>query len=320
MACAQIAKKLSYRMMRKIISVGLLIVLLLSACSASPRNDKTGPSATSGLHVLAAESFLADIAQNVAGSRLTVEALIPVDVDPHTFQPTPAEVAIVAQADVLILNGAGLETFIAPLLKNVGSGKLVIQASTGLSAQADPQAEHPQGDPHFWLDPNNVVTYVENIRDGLSQADPGGAQVYAANAAAYIEQLKSLDTWIKGQVSQIPPDSRLMVTDHEEFGYFAERYGFKLVGAVVPSLSSEAQPSAQQMAALIDQIKATGAPAIFLETSANPKLADQVAAETGAKIVADLYTHSLSGPDGPAPTYIDMIKYDVIQIVDALVQ
>ena len=148
---------------------------------------------------------------------------------------------------------------------------------------------HDAGDPHFWLDPTKAITYVENIRDGLSQADPAGKDVYAANAAAYIAQLQELDTWIAQQVGQsIPAERRQIVTNHESFGYFADRYGFTIIGTVVPSVSTGSAPSAQQLARLVDRIKATGAPAIFLETGANPQLAQQVAAETGVKVVTDL--------------------------------
>jgi ABC-type Zn uptake system ZnuABC Zn-binding protein ZnuA len=305
----------------------ILLILLASCVVASPTPFATPsltPTQTPGLlRVLAVESFLADIAQNVAGDRLTVETLLPLGVDPHAYQPTPRDVAKVADSDVLIVNGAGIESYLDSLLANAGGQRLpalaqvqvVITASAGLTPRPDPQGEHPEGDPHFWLDPNNVIAYVENIRNGLSQVDPDGASVYAANAAAYIEQLKALDQWITQQVATVQPARRLLVTNHESLGYFADRYGFTVVGAVIPSVSTEASPTAQQMAALIEQIKASGAPAIFLETGANPQLAQQIAAETGVKVVTDLYTHSLSAPDGPAPTYIDMMKYNVSQIV-----
>jgi ABC-type Zn uptake system ZnuABC Zn-binding protein ZnuA len=297
----------------------ILLILLASCVVASPTPSATPsltPTQTPGLpRVLAIESFLADIAQNVAGDRLTVETLLPLGVDPHAYQPTPRDVAKVADSDILIVNGAGIESYLDSLLANAGGQRLVITASAGLTPRPDPQGEHPEGDPHFWLDPNNVIAYVENIRNDLSQVDPDGASVYAANAAAYIEQLKALDQWITQQVATVQPARRLLVTNHESLGYFADRYGFTVVGAVIPSVSTDASPTAQQMAALIEQIKASGAPAIFLETGANPQLAQQIAAETGVKVVTDLYTHSLSAPDGPAPTYIDMMKYNVSQIV-----
>ena len=172
-------------------------------------------------------------------------------------------------------------------------------------------------DPHAWLDPNNVIVYADNIREGLTQLDPDGAEIYQANTSAYIDQLTELDAWINGQVAQIQPQHRVLVTNHESLGYFAERYGFRLVGAVIPSFSSDASPSAQQMADLIEQIKLYEAPAIFLDSSDNPDLAQQIAKETGVKVVNDLHLESLT-QGGPADTYIDMMRNNVTKIVQAL--
>jgi ABC-type Zn uptake system ZnuABC Zn-binding protein ZnuA len=163
-----------------------------------------------------------------------------------------------------------------------------------------------------------VVRYVENIRDGLSAADPAGAATYAANAAAYSAQLEELDLWIAAQIEQIPPARRLLVTNHESLGHYAGRYGLEVVGAVVPSVTTGASPSAQQLAALADLIRAEGAPAVFLETGANDQLARQLEDETGIAVVTDIYTHSISAADGPAPTYLDMMRYNTEAIVAAL--
>ena len=184
--------------------------------------------------------------------------------------------------------------------------------------EAVPADRHEQGDPHFWLNPLNVITYADNIRDGLIQADPDGKDIYTANAAAYTVQLKDLDAWIEQQVSTIPVQNRLLVTNHESFGYFADRYGFTIAGTIIPSVTTGSSPSAQELARLVDQIKASGVRAIFLELGSNPQLAEQVAAETGVKVVTDLYTHSVTPPGGEAPTYIDMMKVDVSKIVKAL--
>jgi ABC-type Zn uptake system ZnuABC Zn-binding protein ZnuA len=169
----------------------------------------------------------------------------------------------------------------------------------------------------LWLDPNNVIVYVDNIREGLTQYDPDGAEVYQANASAYIEQLTELDAWINGQVAQIEPQRRVLVTNHEVLGYFAERYGFIIAGAVTPSFSSDSAPSPQQIADLIEQIKLYEVPAIFLDASDNPDLAKQIAAETGAKVVSDLHLESLT-EGSPAGTYIDMMRDNVTKIVLAL--
>jgi ABC-type Zn uptake system ZnuABC Zn-binding protein ZnuA len=297
------------------------ISLLLSACG--PATVPVTQSTSSTPKVLAVETFLADIAQNVAGDRLKVESLIPIGLDPHAFVPTPRDVAKISDSQVLILNGANLEAWLEPVLKNAGGERLVIEAAAGLKSRqgqaGEPLPDEPGGiDPHFWLDPNLVIHYVENIRDGLAQADPAGKDVYTNNAQAYTDRLKALDAWIVGQVGQIPPERRLLVTNHESVGYFADRYGFKIVGALLPSVSTGASPSAQELAQLVDHIRATGAPAIFLETGANPQLADQVARETGIEVVTHLYTHSITAPDGDAPTYIDMMRFNVKTIVEAL--
>ncbi len=301
--------------MRKILlSLAALVAVFLAGCSGfSSHVTQTG-----GLRVLATETFLGDIAQNVAGTRLKVETLLPVTVDPHEFQPTPQDAIKIAQSQVLIVNGLGYETWLTKTFENSGGQGLVVVASTGLSPNPDPSGEHPGGDPHMWMNPLNVVHYVENIRDGLTQADPGGKDIYTANAQAYTAQLKDLDQWVKSQVAKLPPEKRLLVTNHDALGYFSEAYGFKVVGAVIPSVTNEASPSAQQMAALIDTIKSSGAPAILLDIGENQNLAQQIASESGAKVVTDLYVETISAPDGPAGTYIEMIKHDVTEIVMAL--
>ncbi len=294
-----------------------LIAISIAAC-ATPQIPADATPKTS-LRILAAETFLADIAQNVAGTRARVDALIPRGVDPHGFEPTPADVRKIADSQVLIINGAGVEEFLEKLLENAGGKRVVIEASAGLKSRTPTVNEirdpDHQGDPHFWLDPNNVIKYVENIRDGLIQVDPSGAVAYKANAEAYSAQLKALDAWIVDQLKPIPPERRLLVTNHESFGYFADRYGFKIVGTIIPSVSTGAAPSAQQLAALVNQIKSAKAKAIFLETGTNTQLANQIAQETGAKVVTHLSTHSTTEA---APTYIKMMENNTRTIVDAL--
>ncbi len=308
----------------------LFAVSLTAACAAPAAPVAPTAQPAERPSVLVAETFLADIVRNVAGDRMSVDALIPLGVDPHSFEPTPQDVRRVADSKIFVINGAGFEAFLDSLLKNAGGTRTMIEASEGLTPREPQEGEHPEGeeehvedehaegDPHFWLDPNNVVKYVENIRDGLTAVDPAGKDAYAANAASYITKLNELDAWIKQQVEQIPAERRLLVTNHESLGYFADRYGFRIVGAVVPSISSAASPSAQQLAALADQIRAAGAPALFLEAGANAQLAEQVARETGIKVVTGLLTDSITEQDGKTPGYLDMMRYNVETIVNAL--
>jgi ABC-type Zn uptake system ZnuABC Zn-binding protein ZnuA len=292
------------------------IAFVLSACG----EQQTTREASDRV-VLTSTTFLADMARNVAGDRVRVESLLAPGADPHEYQAVPSDVQKIAESMVVIINGLDYDQFIQPLLdaQQAGGTRPVITASDGLEAR---QMEEESGeivtDPHMWMDPTRVIKYVENIRDGLTQADPDGGDIYKSNADTYISQLEELDFWITEQVAQIPPERRLLVTNHDSLGYFAEQYGFTVIGTIVPGVSSGAAPSAQEIARLIDEIKSTGAPAAFLNISDNPHLADQIAAETDIKVVADLYVETLSPSDGPAATYIDMIKYDIAKITDPL--
>ncbi len=297
----------------------LLAATLLAACSSSAEGSSPPQASTSGgLHVLASTTFLADIAQNIAGNHVKVDSLIPPTVDPHEYQLKPQDIIKLNESQVLIVNGLGYETWLKSSLDSLQGQRIIVTATTGLTPNPDPTGEHAAGDPHMWMNPLDTVHYVENIRDGLIQADPTGKDVYTANADAYISKLKELDQWVKGEVAQVPPEKRLLVTNHDALGYFAQAYDFKIVGAVIPSVTAEASPSAQQMASLIDTIKSSGAPAIFLDIGENQNLANQIASESGAKVVTGLYVETVSATDGPAPTYIDMIKYDTTTIVNVL--
>lgn len=302
-----------------IIRLNILALLFLTSCGSASQTE------SNTFTVLASTSVLADIAQNVAGDRVKVESLLPIGSDPHAYQAAPADVAKISESDVLILNGLEYEHFIEPLLENAGGERIIIEATTGLTpieeqaneAESGQGQEHEAGDPHMWLAPNLVITYVENIRDGFIQADPEGEEIYKVNAENYINQLQALDVWIVEQVNQIPSERKLLVTNHEALTYFAERYGFEVVDSILPSFSSEASASAQEIAHSIDTIRASGASAIFLGDVENADLANQIAAETNVKVVNNLYLESLTEGE-PAETYIEMMKHNVMQIVDAL--
>ncbi len=204
-----------------------------------------------------------------------------------------------AAEKTLALNGPALKRgYVVELAK----GEKYVLALTGFQSPETPlligtfgEAPH-RGDPHFWLDPNNVIRYVRNIRDGLTQADPDGAAIYARNAKAYTAELEKLDAWIKEQVARVPADRRMLVTSHDCFGYFADHYGFRVIGTIIPSVSTEAAPSARQIARLVDRVRAAHAPAIFVEPETNTQLAQQVARETGVKVVTDLYLETAQRP------------------------
>jgi ABC-type Zn uptake system ZnuABC Zn-binding protein ZnuA len=301
----------------------LLAAALLTLAAALSAGCGAQSSASSGaLAVVASTSFLADIAQNVAGDRFEVASLVPRGTDPHAFEPAPSDLKAVAGADLVIVNGAGLEGPLLTTLENAVGDTPVVAASAGLSTRVpmpgEPALAAGEADPHFWLDPELVKTYAHNIEAAFSEADPAGADTYAANAKAYEAELDALDAWIEDQVAQVPQADRQLVMDHASHGYFADRYGLTIVGTVIPGAATGESPTARQLSDLVRTIRETGVKAIFVEAGENPQLAEQIGAETGVAVVTDLLDHSLTEMDGPAPTYIDMMKYDTRRIVEAL--
>jgi ABC-type Zn uptake system ZnuABC Zn-binding protein ZnuA len=295
-------------------------LLLAAGCGTGTKAKETAGNAP--LDVIASVSFLADIAQNVAGDRFAVRSLVPLDTDPHSFEPTPADLREVATADLVVVNGSGLEGPLLKTLENAGGEATIVDASAGLQSRSpqpgEPPLENSETDPHFWLDPVLVKTYVANIRDAFAKADPDGAALYDANAAAYAKRLDELDAWIRSQVATVPAANRLLVMNHASHGYYADRYGFSVVGTVIPSVGTGETPTAKQLGDLTAAIRASGVKAIFVEIEENSKLAEQIAAETGITVVDDLLDHSLTAADGVAPTYIDMMMFDTQRIVEAL--
>jgi ABC-type Zn uptake system ZnuABC Zn-binding protein ZnuA len=350
-----------------LVAISLIFLMFFSSCNAAlpgngsaqninePGNKITetqtgreNKSNQRGLpKVLAVESFLADITKNIAGSRLEIETLMPLGLDPHSFEPSPGDVAKIAESDILIINGSGFEEWLNDIITGANEKIIIVECSKGLKnrtqdngmqVNSSGQGEQEQsssdngqgaaaenetgyrheGDPHFWLDPNLVMVYVQNIKDALIGSDLQGKDLYNKNAAEYTASLKELDAWIKEEVKIIPPDKRLLVTNHESFGYYADRYGFKVIGTIIPNFGSASSPSAKEVSSLIEKIKAANVRAIFLETGSDSKIADQIAKETGITVVTELLTHSITETGGPAPTYIEMIKFDTKTIVESL--
>jgi manganese/iron transport system substrate-binding protein len=277
------------------------------------------------LKVIATTSIVADIVKNVGGDRIALTVLLPVGTDPHSFDPAPADLAAVADAHVVFANGMGLENFLDEMIKNAGGEAAVVQVSHGVEprqlnmgreqGQGDPH--HDGIDPHTWTSPANAIIFVHNIEHALSALDPANTETYAANATAYEAKLEKLDAWVKAQIDTIPLENRKLVTDHAVFGYYADRYGLEQVGAVIPSFSSAAEPSAKDLAELEAAIKEYEVKAIFVGTSVNPSLSERVAHDTGVKLVT-LYTGSLGTKGSGAETYLDYIRYNTEAIVEAL--
>ncbi len=282
------------------------------------------------LSVVATTSIIGDVAANVGGEVIDLSVLMAVGQDPHSYEPAPRALAAIEEADIIFVNGLDLEEALMGSIENTATG-VIVPVSAGIEplgvgshAHDDHEHDHTGGDPHFWVDPNNVMVWVENIEHVLSEADPGHQEVYAVNAEAYNAKLEALDATIREQVAGIPEENRKLVTDHQLFGYFADEYGFEVVGAVIPGFSTTAGASAGDVARLVEVIQEENVPAIFTGTTASQglqNLAEAIADETGEEIkVLPLLTGSLAPEGEPGDTYLGYMQYNIDQMVFGLAE
>ncbi len=269
------------------------------------------------LPVVASFSILADFVAQVGGDRVNVASLVPPGADTHVYQPSPGDARKLGVAKVIVINGFGLEGWMERLIAASGTKAPVIVATKGIRPREDKQA-HEGVDPHAWQSIANARLYVVAIRDGLSAADPKGASLYGVNAASYLAKLDALEAQVRAAIERIPPPRRRIITSHDAFGYFGAAYGFSFIAP--QGVSTESEASAKDVASIIKQIRAEKIPAVFLENMTDPRLAQQLAQESGTKIGGTLYSDSLSKPDGPAATYISMMQNNLRELEKALVQ
>jgi zinc/manganese transport system substrate-binding protein len=277
------------------------------------------------LRVVASTGILADIARNVGGDRVDVVSLLPPGADLHSFQPSPRDVQQLATADVVIVNGLGLEAWLDEVIRHSGYAGKVVVASQGivpLPANPEDGHDHDDGhghehadDPHAWLAVANGMRYAENIRAALAEADPAGAADYAAWASLYTTQLKVLDSWIQREMARVPRERRIVITDHNAFQYFGAAYGVEVVSLTGAHRLQE--PSAQDVAALVSLMREKGVSCLFIEAAGNEKAMRQLAAESGAEIAGRLHTDG-STLESAMLTYIDLHRLNVRMIVRSL--
>lgn len=302
------------------------------------------------LQVVATTNIVADVVAQVGGDAIELTALVPAGADPHSYQPRPADLRTLDDAHVLFINGYGLEEAMASIFESLETTAVVaVNEEVTLREFADTdhdshehgdqehgddehsdtehsgeehageadEHEHGSIDPHTWMAVPSVQSWVNTIERALATLDPARAEQYAANAAAYRAELDALDAEIRAELDTIPAERRKLVTDHASFGYFADAYDFETIGAVIPGLSTLATPSAQQLAALQDQLSDAGVPAIFVGTTVNPQLAERLATDLGIRVVP-IYTGSLSDADGPAASYLEFMRYNARVLAENL--
>lgn len=277
------------------------------------------------LEVVTSFSILADLTRQVAKDRANVVPLVGPNEDTHVYQASPADAKKVKEAGLIVVNGLGLETFMPRLIKSAGAKTPVIVASTGIKTIEKSQKEahghnhghnHGRIDPHAWQSMDAVKVYVANIRDGLIKADPAGEATYRQNAEAYLAELTAVKSEIEKSFATLPQERRVTMTSHAAFGYFAREFGFTFES--VQGISSDSEPSAKDVARVIRLIRDKRVRAVFLENMNSPRIAEQIARETGAKVGGTLFSDALSDEKGPAPTYIAMMRHNAKVLLEAL--
>lgn len=324
---------------RLIVLAVLLIALFAAACGS----DSEGGSSDSEMTAVATTTQLGDLVRQVGGDRVAVEQILEPNADPHDYEPRPSDARSLGEAGVVFKSGGDLDVWLDELLESAGGEAEVVTAldtvetiegegnghegeeeghSEGEEGHAEGQEEHAEEaseeDPHWWQDPHNVEAAVEAIRDALIEADPDGRETYESNASDYLAELEALDSSVADCIDEIPADQRKLVTTHDAMGYYADRYGLEVVGAVIPSLSTQAQPSAGDTADLVAQIERLGVPAIFPESSLGPDVERAIADEAGAEVGGALWADTL-GPEGSSgETYVESIEFNTAMIVEGL--
>lgn len=294
--------------MRIILSCSLTLALLTAAilgCGDSAGSDDAEVS------IAASTTQMGDFARQVAGERADVTQILSVNSDPHEYEPKPSDVESVVDSDLILQSGGDLDVFLDQIVESSGSSAPVLT----LIDSVDTREQDGEVDPHWWQNPINVITAVEQIRDELIDIDPDGESTYTANAGDYIAKLKTLDRSIASCIDEVPVDERKLVTSHDALGYYADRYGIDVIGAAIPALTSQAQASAGETQALIDLIEQTGVKTIFAEAGVSQQLEQTIADEAGATVGGELWADTL-GPEGSdGATYIEAAEANTAKMV-----
>lgn len=289
-------------------TISFLAVVLLATLAVSGCGGDSGDSG-GGLSVVATTTQVGDFARKVAGDDADVEQILAPNTDPHDYEPRPSDIVAVAEADVVLASGDGLDGWIEEVVSDSGSDATVVDLGAVAPeriAGEESGEEASEFDPHWWHDPRNAEAAVEEIERALSAEDPGHSAAYARNADAYAQKIRELDSGIAECIGSVPADQRKLVTDHDAFNYFAERYGIEVVGALIPSQTTQGQASAKDLSELADTIERENVRAVFPESSVNASLAEAIARETGASADYELYGDTLGEEGSVADTYLGM--------------
>ncbi len=295
----------------------LVLTILMTACVGTPGASEQS-AATGALRIVTTTTVLGDLVQQVGGEDVNVHSLVPKGGEVHTFDPTPSDATTVADAQLLIMNGLGLDGWLGDMAADAGADDVpIIELAENLEGVAYLDGDDHDGEasnPHLWLNVKYAIFYVDRVADALAEADPEDADAYRARATDYVAELEELDSWAREQMASIPDEHRRVISFHEAFPYFAEAYDLEIVGTVIDAPGQD--PSAGEVTALIDTIRDEEAAAIFTEAQFPTTAAERISEESGIAIVGSLYNDSVG--DAPADTYVGMMRWNVEQVVEAL--
>ncbi len=274
-------------------------------------------SAQSKYKVVATASIFADMAKNIAADRVVIESIVPVGGDPHLHEPTPRDARIVAAADLILVNGLTFEGWLNELIENAGTNATIVRITEGITPIQSLTYKNAT-DPHAWMDAQNGLVYIKNIKDALIALDSEGREQYEFNYGVYKQQLEDLDQYIARRIAEIPKAQRTLITSHDAFQYFGRKYGLQL--EAILGISTDAEVQTSDITRLTQVIRNSNLPAVFIESTVNPKLLKQIAKDNKVKIGGQLFSDSIGDEDSPASSYYDMLKYNTDTIVEALKQ
>ncbi|MBE0577937.1 metal ABC transporter substrate-binding protein [Devosia sp.] len=274
------------------------------------------PTLAAEVDAVASFSILGDMVSRVGGDRVAVTTFVGPNADTHVYEPTPADAAALTSTQVFFVNGLGFEGWLERLVEATGFAGPVVTVSEGVATHTMDEDGEEITDPHAWQSLSNGQIYVSNIARALCAVDAAGCKTYTANAEAYSAELAALDAEVKAKIAEVSEAQRRVITTHDAFGYFGEAYGITFLAP--EGVSTESEASAADVAALIEQVRAEGVKALFIENMSDSRLIEQIAQETGATVGGELYADALSEPNQPAATYVDMFRHNVELLVPAL--
>lgn len=286
------------------------ITTLLIAC-----NGKENKTSNGRIRTVSSITIINDIVKNIGGDKVEAVSICGVGLDPHTYKPKPNDPRLISESDLVFINGFALEHWIEEMVRNAGGNKKVVTVTEGLTPMTDEKG-YGDPDPHAWFNVQNVKTYAANIEKALSEHDKANAQYYKQNLDTYLKTLDSLDSWIKKEIAMIPPEKRVLITSHDAFRYFGKAYGLEVRG--LQGISTEAKAQTEDVKKLIDLIKERKLSSVFIETSVNPKLLEEISKETGATVGGTLFSDSVGNEGTPEGTYTGAVTFNVNTIVKAL--